>query len=387
LISLAGWLLVAGCGFSAQSGGAGDDNGGGGSGGSSTMPDGGGCAWATQFDACALPAAPPSPLKLIAPTVWKFDTHGPGSFVGTAPPAMTFVIASLPQGPGTLDAVVLYTSAFSLDQGATLEVTGDKPLVIASSSTIVIAGVLNAASRGGTGGPPSTGPGANGPDCTAGLDSTGNSDGGGGGGALGAAGGPGGSGSNGNGGDAGQVIGLQAYLRGGCPGGRGGQQAGGKPGAGGGAIELVARDSVTVTGSINAGGGGGEGGARSQTSGGGGGGGSGGMIRFDSPAVSFAGSAFIAANGGGGGGGAESNNAGGPGADGALTMSNAKGGSSKDHGGGTGGAAARITGEQGSGGNEGGGGGGGGGAVGFVVVHSASFSPATAMVSPGATQP
>ena len=51
---------------------------------------------------------------------------------------MTFVARAMPRRGGGQQVVVLYTSAFTLDLGATLIVTGDKPLVIASNSMITI---------------------------------------------------------------------------------------------------------------------------------------------------------------------------------------------------------------------------------------------------------
>jgi hypothetical protein len=376
-------LFMAGCGFES----------------SAVAPDGGGaipggamaCAWATHFDACALPSVPPNSLTLALPAKWTFDTQGSGAFVGAMPPAMTFVTKLLHQPGGGPDVLVLYTSAFTLEAGATLDVVGDKPLVIASDSAMVINGAIDAGSQTGKGVPPSKGPGAN-AGCSAAL-AGGLNGGGGGGGGLAATGGAGGGASGTGGGSAGPLVAMPAYLRAGCAGGQGGR-SGGKGGDGGGAIELAARGSITVNGSINAGGGGGGGsGAKGPQGGsGGGGGGSGGVISFDSPSVTITPSAIIAANGGGGGGGGADEVNGGVGNDALVAASPAGGGISvAGHAGGSGGAASSLAGSPGGGGissitGDGDGGGGGGGAAGYVMVHARSFALTTAVVSPPASQ-
>lgn len=351
-------------------------------------PDGsaGVCAWATHFDSCMLPPTPTRSLVLTASAIhWRFDSHGGGTFVGTQPPPMTFVTRTLPQFGGGPDVLVLYTQAFTIENGATLDVSGDKPLVIASDSTISIAGRLNAGSQGRASGSSNSGPGANKPGCSNGLDGSNSGDGGGGGGgALAAIAGVGGPGNGGAGGNSGSVIALASYIRGGCPGGKGGRSDGGAGGDGGGAIELAARVSILVTGTINAGGAGGDG-ARDQHASGGGGGGSGGVISFDSPSVTLVAGAVAAANGGGGGGGVDDESSASPGSDGAVGAGNASGGSSGiSQIGGAGGASNPLTGAPGTGGGNGGGGG-GGGSTGYVMVHATTFMATGATVSPPVT--
>jgi len=380
-------LSLAACGFrnAAQPAGGEVDAGAGGPDASGTLFDGGvaaACAWATHFDACALPAAPANPLTLSA-GAWRFDTTRGGGFVLAQPPPMTFVTKTLPQVGGGPDVLVLYSAGFTLAAGATLVVSGDKPLVIASDSTIAIDGSLIAASVREV-----RGPGANAAGCSTNLaGSSGGDGGGGGGGALAAGGGGGGPGKNANAGAAGTMLAEPGFVRGGCAGGSGGRTSGGGGGSGGGGIELAARVSISVTGQINAGGQGGEGGGRFQQKGGGGGGGSGGIISLDAAAITLAPTAMIAANGGGGGGGANNAGGGGGGDDGTMTTGNAGGGSSDaNHGGGTGGSSNRLGGEAGKGSDDDGGGGGGGGSTGFVMVRATTFQPTQALISPAAHQ-
>jgi hypothetical protein len=350
------------------------------------------CAWATHFDACELPGMPPAQaLVLNGGTKWTFTTLGTGGF-GPVTPAGGFVIRKLSQTGGGRDVLALYTSAFTLGAGATLDVTGDKAFVIVADSTIEIAGVLDAGSHTGNSGPPVIGPGANDIGCAGSLNggvSSGGSSGGGGGGALAANGGLGGDGNNGGpGGVAGARVALPAFIRAGCAGGTGGGSTtnDGNGGNGGGTVELAARGAITVTGHINAGGGGGEGGAKQQ--GGGGGGGSGGIISFHAPTVTFAPTAVIVANGGGGGSSGGDEDSGHSGNDGPLAATSARGGGDpgSDRAGGDGGALTKTDGSPGAGGNNGsGGGGGGGGSVGYVMVRAGSFSPA-GVVSPSVSR-
>jgi hypothetical protein len=383
-------VFVAACSFQAARV-SGDD---GVDGGGAVM---GGCAWAVHFDACELPVAPTQDLVLNAPTRWTFNTDGMGSF-GSTVPAGGFAIRKLLQTGGGGYVIVLYTSAFTLAAGATLDVTGDKGLVIAANSTIKIGGELDAGSHSTTG-PPTTGPGAsdNAITCVGGLKggAGGSGDsadgGGGGGGALAANGGQGGVSNNGGaGGGAGVLVSLPPFIRAGCAGGAGGGMKngdkggeGGRGGDGGGAIELAARDSITVTGRINAGGGGGQGGKRSA--GGGGAGGSGGIISFHAPTVTLESGSVIAANGGGGGAGALDDKDGGDGDD-ALMSAISAGGGSIDNGGNPGGDGAASTTAAATGmGSGSGGGGGGGGSVGYLMVRAGVFTPA-GTVSPPVTK-
>jgi hypothetical protein len=84
-------------------------------------------------------------------------------------------------------------------------------------------------------------------------------------------------------------------------GGMSGEASGGNAGGGGGALQISARESIQITGTIHAGGGGGGGGASAESIAGGGGGGSGGAVLLEAQTVIVDGK--ILANGGGGGGG------------------------------------------------------------------------------------
>lgn len=390
--TLAALLLVAGCGF--ESNATGNDSivdapGGDPTGGEDApAPPADSApvscvAWAAHFDVCALPAAPAAPLTLAGSTVWRFDTTGAGAFVGPAPAANTFTTKALPQTGGGPQVLVLYASAFTLQAGAILDVVGDTPLVVAADTTLEIAGTLNANSRTGAS---IRGPGANAGDCTSGIDGAGSGDGGGGGGAgLSGLGGGGGARNVRDGGLPGALVTLPATLRAGCGGGAGGRATGGRGGDGGGALELAARTSILVSGSINTGGGGGVGGGQAQQRGGGGGGGSGGVLSFDSTRVTLSNTATVAANGGGGGGGAEEANGGSNGADGALGTGGAVGGTSDcSNVGGGGGAGVLLPGRPGTGAENDCGGGGGGGAAGYVLVRATAFNGAGASISPPA---
>lgn len=87
-------------------------------------------------------------------------------------------------------------------------------------------------------------------------------------------------------------------LRGGMT---GGNSCAAQGGGAGGALQISAGSSISVTGSIDAGGGGGEGGASAANCRGGAGGGSGGAILLEAPALVLNGT--LSALGGGGGGG------------------------------------------------------------------------------------
>jgi hypothetical protein len=357
------------------------------SGADGAVPDGGtDChSFSSQyFSACSIPP-PGDALVLDQPGTYTYNTD----FATLMDPASTPIH---PPEQSITAAVLISVNGLTIAHGTTLRVVGAKPLLVASWSKITVDGAIDVASN-----PTGPGAGTNPMTCgghapAAGNNSTGGSGGGGGGGLSGT----GGKGGNGNGqGTGGGVGGATAptALAGGCPGAPGGTglQAGGVAGDGGGAIQLSAQESIAVTGTINAGGAGGGGAAEvgGQGNGGGGGGGSGGCIGLESPAVSIASGAVLAANGGGGGGGAVNQTAagsGGRGGDGAVSATPAVGGTSSNTGkGGAGGAGATLTGS--GGGNDGTfAGGGGGGAAGFVVISSADATvDAAAVVSPPAT--
>jgi hypothetical protein len=381
---LGAWLFTTACGFQASPTASDDDDGVGVDDPVAT------CAWARHFNACALPAAPTAPLALT--DRWTLNTTAATLLptrIGTVIPVEAFVLKIVAQTGDGRDLLVLHTSAFTLAAGASLDVTGDRPLVIAAESTIEIDGDLDASSRGGKTTLPSNGPGASDSACAGTLDGSFSAQdnpvgSGGGGGGLAATGGTGGSGNAGNlRGAAGALVAIPALLRAGCAGGSGGgrMKSVADGGQGGGAIELAARTSVTVIGRINAGGAGGLGGIESGD--GGGGGGSGGLISFDAPTVTLAPGSVIAANGGGGGAGADDER-GGDGDDALLNAASARGGGGKSNTGGDGGALTMFAGADG-GSAQNGGGGGGGGSVGYVLVRARTFMSSGAVVSPPAS--
>lgn len=190
--------------------------------------------------------------------------------------------------------------------------------------------------------------------------------------------GGGGAGFGSNGGNGGESGGMGATpvsvtytpMRGGCAGGAGYSTNAG--GIGGGALELIVADTLTLAGggTITASGGGGVG--ASGDGFGGGGGGSGGLIILEGKTINLTGG-FVTANGGGGGAG---------GANGALAVNGATGPLSSstaapaaNGGGGAGGVGGvEQTAAGTNGGNDTGnkGGGGGGGSAGVIYIHAAT---------------
>jgi hypothetical protein len=307
---------------------------------------------------------------------------------GVTLPAGVELVAASQDGHAS-ELAILRVRKLAILAGVTVTATGTRPLVILAE-TIMIDGVLDAGAHRGTpgagGAPPQMGIGR-GDDGS--RDGSYN-DGGGGGGGFGQPGAKGGDAGDASGGDGGLANGDQALsqLLGGS--GGGGASTGGcdftSPGAGGGALQLYARDSVSVgtMGVINAGGGGGSGGKSCSLQYlAGTGGGSGGAIFVQAPTITNAGT--IAANGGGGGGGASASD-GGPGQDGTATTARATGGTSGgDSYGAIGGRGAARVGDASVGENgpsslgNGGGGGGGGGRIVFayqLTLTEGTTSPA-----------
>ncbi len=283
-------------------------------------------------------------------------------------------------------ACLVFVESFSVSSGATLQVTGTRPLLIASMGDILIDGTIDVSSYRGVDG---LGAGANHATCA--HESPPEQDLGGAGGAAGGsfagAGGDGGEGdTNENGGAdgkadpgiAGSAVSEPLVLRGGCPGGAGADEGGDQVGLGGtgggsgGAVWLYAAGDVHLpeSGLIRATGAGGNGG---QAQSGGGGGGTGGMIVLQGTGVIFAGD--LVANGGGGGeggvrfvGGTVA--VGNPGQDGRVAFGAADGGSGASDFGGNGGDGSSESELDGSTGDSGGaGGGGGGGAAGYILLR------------------
>lgn len=331
---------------------------------------------ARHFQPCMLPS-PLGGLVLATPGRWTYDTS---TGVLVDPEGAMSTPASLVTPLGR----VLSVDALAIEIAATLRVVGVRPLIVASWSTISIDGELDASSN--VSGP---GAGANPSSCATHAPQDGRQDNsggsGGGGGGYSGSGGSGGAGENIAGANGGTAVAVP-LLAGGCRGGRGGHgdASGGEGagGAGGGAIQLTARDSITIAGVVHVGGSGGGGGDLDS---GGGGGGSGGMIGLEAPMIMIAATAVLAANGGGGGGGADLGNLGGRGSDATPNAARATGGAGGDNGdGGPGGDASAGANLGGLGGGASAlhAGGGGGGGAGYVVIASPNATVATPTVSP-----
>ncbi len=299
------------------------------------------------------------------------------------------VYRAVTQSDGTMIGVYLARS-WTFAAAAKVHVTGAYPIAFVAFDTIEIDGALDASSAGavpgaGAGAPTTTGVGAGrgGDGTTAdGAAAAGGSfcGAGGAGGKYTAAATP----ALGTAYGAGTLVPLVA----GASGGVGSQPAG----AGGGAIQLVAKNSITISSTgvlaANGGGGGPSGGVASGAVAIGSAGGSGGAILLEAPTVSVTG--VLAANGGGGGG-----NSGSAGQDGQNTATPATGTGTGTGLGGNGSGGAVVdgtTGGAGSGasgtGNDIAPAGGGGGAgririnttTGAATVTNAVLSPASGSV-------
>jgi hypothetical protein len=306
-----------------------------------------------------------------------------GNWCGTAP---TPVVLTQAGGP---EVLVLPLRSLNLASGNTLRVIGGRPLVLAVTENVTIAGTIDARGIGATPG----GGGSVAANCSPGTGAAGGHDGdgndgsgGGAGGGFGTVGGGGGSGHDGAGGGAAGGVGGTAALiplRGGCSGGAGGGTGGGRfGGGGGGAVQISAGAllSVSATARISASGGGGIKGSSDED--GGGGGGSGGALLLEGSIVTTVSGAWLTANGGGAAAGNSTGSAdGNSGTDGLLnSTTGASGGSGADGGNGGNGAGANGNGSGGGGGactglfcigGNGGGGGGGGGGQGRIRINGA----------------
>lgn len=245
---------------------------------------------------------------------------------------------------------------------------GSKPLVLLSTSTMVLAGEVDVSSNH-TGFQP-RGAGADPLLCTNTMLATGTS-----GGFGGSFGGKGGDGeqTDGTGGiGAPALTSFPTVLRGGCPGGAGSPiGTGGAGGSGGGAVAIIAPE-LRLDARINASGAGGRGGPASKS--GGGGGGSGGMIVLDTPSIVLEANGLLFANGGGGGQGGAGPGSGDDGSESTEPSTRASGGFNANQDGGFGGpgsaGSARTIGGNAVGNVTGNGGGGaGGGGAGFIHAH------------------
>lgn len=335
------------------------------------------CSWALHFDTCSI-SSPPAGGVVLTPGAWTFDTD---TKLFSPTPATNFFVATDTIQPGGAPAVLLAVETFNAQVGATLRVVGSKPLIVGSWTTIVVDGVIDAGSkRGGT-----SGAGTAMATCSpngAGPGVASDAGGGGGGGGFRGAGGTGGIGDGAAGGTPGAARSVPSFVRAGCPGASGGLNGFGVGGAGGGALELVARTSISINGTVTSGGAGGQGGGQTGFKGGGGGGGSGGLVGIDTPALTLGSNAVLAANGAGGGGGG--NGLAQPGQDGPGGTGPAAGGSSSARNGGAGGNGTTLVGETPMFSGDGGGGAGGG--AGFILVRTANLNNQGAVISPS-TQP
>ncbi|MBT8495938.1 MAG: hypothetical protein KJO07_23035 [Deltaproteobacteria bacterium] len=365
-------ILVGGCGFDSAINVVAVD------GGDNPVP---GCAqWQERlfFDPCVLSDPGDATLDLSNPGQYLFNSSARALVGPDLEPIAVDTVVIDSTDPAL---VVLNVGGLSVGRFAELRLEGNRPVVIASWSSIAVAGIVSARSSYGDG----LGAGANTGSCSElGMPQLGPNGGGGGGGA--GFGGPGGDGGSGSDGAAAGATGGAGFstsiLRGGCPGGDGadvGEGAVGTGGAGGGALLLLATTSISISGTIHAGGQAGRGATRPN---GGGGAGSGGMIGLVAPLVDLTEDVVLASNGGGGGeGGNADSSMGGTGSSGRSDGQVAAGGSGLSEAG-NGGSGSTGTSAPGTGDTRFYSGGGSGGGVGFVVVKAQTFEPAGAYISP-----
>ncbi|PZR16789.1 MAG: hypothetical protein DI536_06460 [Archangium gephyra] len=219
--------------------------------------------------------------------VTEIDTGASGAptVVNACPGHAPLAHASIVQGG--VPTLVLAFADLEVTGANTLRLVGERPVIIVSMKNIDVFGTIDV--RAGAQACTANGAGRNGGGGAAGWQS------GGGGGGFGTVGGRGGDVVNAPDGLGGAVNGAGEF-RGGCPGGRGGNN----PNAaapGGGALQLVARETINLSGIINAPGGGGAGGVAFQA---GNGGGSGGALLLEAERF-IATNGVLACNGGGGG--------------------------------------------------------------------------------------
>lgn len=337
--------------------------------------DGGAC----NVQGACLPPFPFVPSNVAindipAPTAGKVTFNCGTTVIDTGAagtPAVTnyctgqpmFGSASITQ-QGGIATVVLAFEDLEVAGGNTLSIIGVRPAIIVSMKDILVLGAIQVAAGAQPCAGGGMGVGANGGGGTIQYKS------GGGGGGFATVGGQGGSVPAGAAGGAGGTINLGIQLRGGCPGGLGGASSA-RPSAGGGALQLVARQTITIAGIVNSPGQGGEGGGFGN---GGNGGGSGGDLLFEAQSI-VASSGGLTCNGGAGGE-AGTQNAGQPGQ---LTTTPARGGTDGIAGGAGGdGAVEGTAADQGAGATVFAGGGGGGGGLGrirFNVTNSCNIGP------------
>lgn len=328
------------------------------------------------------PLPPAGSLMLDAPGNYTLNTD---SGLLTDPSLnetmLDFTVVPQTNGP---DLFVTTATDVQVGSETTVLMRGQRPFVLVSTGGMTIAGNLYA-----TGREERSGPGGNwdvsclgtgrGQDGVLQNDENGNSGGGGGGGGgFGDDGGDGAKIDEENEGGLETAGGLASVntelvpLRGGCAGGAGGNIGGGLAGGGGGAIQLVAADTITLNGRISTSGGGGVRVTASES--GGAGGGSGGGVLIQANTLTDRG--IITVNGGGGGEGSRGGSNSDSGNNGYRTVEGpAPGGNGVSFGGngGVGGTVDSSAGNGTEGFNNNGnaaGGGGGGGAGGRVVINT-----------------
>jgi hypothetical protein len=291
-----------------------------------------------------LDAAPTAPLTIFEPTTLDTDSSSLCAHI-------------------TSEGSYCVLAGTSITVNYPLRATGTKPLVLVASDAITTFAIIDVGSHHDV--VPEMGAGADAAACMLGK-LPGTSGGGAGGSFLGL----GGGGGTPIAGEPGPTVSGATPLRGGCAGqdGQGTPTTSGHGGHGGGALYLIAENTIDVRGGLNAAGEAGAGGVTSQA--GGGGGGSGGMIEAEAPTIVV--SSLVLANGGGGGEGSDQLGSGSSGSD-PSGVAAAAGGASLATDGGDGGAGsagdAAGNGRSGNAGNPGrGGGGGGGGGAGLIRV-------------------
>ncbi|MCA9675083.1 MAG: choice-of-anchor D domain-containing protein [Kofleriaceae bacterium] len=293
--------------------------------------------------------------------------------------SVTVPTALVAQTGGPSIRVLMFNS---LSVAGTLKVTGTYPLALVVNGDVSITGTLDVsadASIPGPGGQESQSGdgGCHGSGRTSGSSNPSPGGGGGGGRNLGAAGGTAGDGTTTSGGGAmgGGLIPLQA----GCAGGATIEDP---PlrisygGGGGGAVQIVSRTQIAVTGSgkIDASGGGGESrsfGTSTTAAIGGGGGGGGGGVLLEAPQLSLDGAGVVISAKGGSGAAAGTGSAGHQGKDGGTAAGAVTGGSNAGlASGGAGGTETVLPTAGGNGSGATDDGGGGGGSVGYARFKS-----------------
>jgi len=282
--------------------------------------------------------------------------------------------------PTALENGIRVFSFKTLSIGGTVKVTGNPPLALIVDGDVTISGTLDISADGYTNGP---GIRSSATNCDGSPGATGStSSPGGGGGGRSSNGGAGGAGTIGAGGAAGASL-FDADLvplQGGCKGATSliAQNNIAYPaygGGAGGAVQIVSRTriSITGTGKIDASGGGGHMGIPPTGSMGGGGGGSGGGVLLEAPQVILDGSAVVVSTKGGGGG-AVGGSGGLSGADGGTAAGAAAGGTNGTQPKGGNGGTDGLYPTAGFAGTSGGGGGG--------ALGQARFNTTAATVSP-----